>query len=92
MASLIAATMISLTTLGSIAVSEIGFRSDIKNDILRGISLEAKELQSMADIKEIKVNVQVLIRNQCLVLRVLNKDNALSMPAQCDPYTLTKHN
>ena len=92
LSSLIAATLISITTLGGIVVGEIGFRNEIKTDIARGISLEAQELQSRSDIKEIKSNVQVLIRNQCLVLRVLNKDNALIMPIQCDQYTLTKHN
>lgn len=91
MASLIAATMISLTTLGGIVIGEIGFRQEIRTDLNRGVMLETQELLSRQDIKDIKVNVQVLIRNQCLLLKVLNKDNALIMPYQCDQFLLTKH-
>lgn len=89
LASLIVATLISVTTLGSLVVGEIGFRDSIKKDIIRTDAMELKVNESYDAIRDIKRDIRTLLRNQCYVLRALNKNDPLATPAQCDEFFLT---
>lgn len=85
-ASLIAALAVSGITLGSLAVSEIQFRDAIKRDITRTDFMEAKVNESYDSIRDIRRDIRILLRNQCFVLKALNRSDPLATPAQCDEF------